>query len=1759
MCSRNFNAPGSPFYEAGGDGPTSSSNKYRSEDIMSCISALDEVIAEFDDPSLSYIYEDDCSNNSAPGTPSQSQIVPSSSGETTKYFSGEDQLVLKNEKANHATPHKVLNQPVSESNSSSSNSKSSPPSRQSHLIQIPVFSSAKASKASSSKQSSKSEGTGVSSIQMQPISKEKVISPSSSSTSTPSSLSSKLPGRPSVVPQTCSDTSPNLKVSKSGSSSNGGGVCGGTYSKGTMSSQEILLLPRIPSCSSDNKSSVGSSSSSRKHVQQEPIYSSVGKSRPQLSLGMYTSSEPDAGGHHHRHLFPPQEPEVDYNDETTHDVTRTNAAAAAGLYNANNDHNHHEKPFSSSGGSGRLSKSSSSSGAATSAMGCLASSPSTQLTKELWNFPSEKNLPRSLRKTRNTCFLDDNSMGEKSEGKLNNESDSEARSIGGHSSASEDLHPNSRHHHQHNNNGRNSTKMDDKQKIYEEIAEIISSNKGQQHKGAAAVDSFERASSSSSNSFTFNSFNNNSTSPGADPQLVNAPMPKPRVRQQIPKEDGLSPVKYPPPPGKIPKPNPKPVAGTNQTEPSSPFSPLQCEITRTGDEVVVDVSKAGIFHETTNEMKHSVKNSRLKNNNLNNGSSPTTTTSTTPTATATQNHNNGHMMRMMMMNPSSKNNSTGSASSISRSSSSSSGGDPNYYRKDNLSSSSGVVVTTNSSITTGSPTHSVNNNSLTLNNNNNNTNNNVTIIHSEKCGSEGGSSVSMMVKATPQTKQQLHSQRGAGQQQQQRGHPGIGKKASSTPVGACHQVKHITAKPTTTVVLTNGVLEVDDGYLSMINRNEAPLLWPEEFIENETFSPDELKRLSVHLPEEDEDEDSSSPDSDSCSEEKEIELEIVDYDREPSRRQPNHHNPSLKSSAGCGSKARRQMSEKKTDYFSDDSLEGDREEDLANFHHKKARGKSSSVSPYLYHGDGGGYHNAGNLHSTNSTPNHRPYYRQQITVNTAVTPMVRGQVSRIPKMINGTKPNKGGGKSSSPDTPVKLPKRKPCSFFVSLTDEGCSEVNSPITNNKSSSLPMGAKVAVSPIKSSAAKVNQSATATPSSSNVQIIESKSTTAETNNNSNRGGEGFTNNTTAPQVIVNSNLPQLRHTKSINTGGPRHFSSNVNNANKRKSTSDLVTVVALNNNHDATDIPPTQPPTNATTVNTGGSVNSTSVFNRTSTFLIPSPISRTGHDELNANQLKRPRDDETDNDEDDFSSDFDILSSTDPEPLDSLQPLSLTDVNDFVSEIMDTALRQEIKRTQMVLNNYPPTDIDSSTNSQLIADKSQQAVLEQLPLEHHQRNATQQPSSQSPQQEKRKSSSVPAVAVKKEEATLCCDNDDQPAVENLPEDREERARVALQLEAVVSTFLSDNQSFLGRGESEDGDLDVDAHVQHVVAGGRNECDDKNSSKGEVVEISHLKPNHGESLDHFNDKKDEEQKVDEMNKTDIKVCSDAPPIDKDFLQKGTVQPLMNSIPKSTGSGGGGCGSSNNSAIRDSSLVGEEKILDVEESDEEEDSAEEQPPEFIPTPPPHLLSPPPIPIAPVVVSTIPQHKNLQPGFINTNGNLHNLHNSNVRDGKAALDILAERINNSKKFSNPDDQIQVSQFIHDKRNIWAMYDRPFDEDLLTVNNPGVRGYASRSQENLMDAMTKERFQKSFNSRGQSSTLPLNCRPPTSGGQRRSSTFRNMFSKFRRNKQPAGQVIKELPEYRDDEVQSITSRETGPSEQGKKRGFFSRLFRRSRKH
>lgn len=45
--------------------------------------------------------------------------------------------------------------------------------------------------------------------------------------------------------------------------------------------------------------------------------------------------------------------------------------------------------------------------------------------------------------------------------------------------------------------------------------------------------------------------------------------------------------------------------------------------------------------------------------------------------------------------------------------------------------------------------------------------------------------------------------------------------------------------------LNSEVSEIDDGYLSMINRHEAPLLWPEGGIESETFTPDELRRLSV--------------------------------------------------------------------------------------------------------------------------------------------------------------------------------------------------------------------------------------------------------------------------------------------------------------------------------------------------------------------------------------------------------------------------------------------------------------------------------------------------------------------------------------------------------------------------------------------------------------------------------------------------------------------------------------------------------------------------------------------------------------------------------------------------------------------------------------------------------------------------------------------------------------------------------------------------
>jgi len=166
---------------------------------------------------------------------------------------------------------------------------------------------------------------------------------------------------------------------------------------------------------------------------------------------------------------------------------------------------------------------------------------------------------------------------------------------------------------------------------------------------------------------------------------------------------------------------------------------------------------------------------------------------------------------------------------------------------------------------------------------------------------------------------------------------------------------------------------------------------------------------------------------------------------------------------------------------------------------------------------------------------------------------------------------------------------------------------------------------------------------------------------------------------------------------------------------------------------------------------------------------------------------------------------------------------------------------------------------------------------------------------------------------------------------------------------------------------------------------------------------------------------------------------------------------------------------MRDSSLLGEERILDddgdeveVEEVEDDEEEEEECPPAFIPTPPPKLPEIkrreeeeveeeivqqriPPSSSAKIIMAALPL-KNEKMNYLSetrfgkkfTNNNSSNLlhhQNSNVKDGKAALDLLAERISNSKKFSSPDEQqLAVSHFVHDKRNIWGWYDRPYEYD-----------------------------------------------------------------------------------------------------------------------
>lgn len=293
----------------------------------------------------------------------------------------------------------------------------------------------------------------------------------------------------------------------------------------------------------------------------------------------------------------------------------------------------------------------------------------------------------------------------------------------------------------------------------------------------------------------------------------------------------------------------------------------------------------------------------------------------------------------------------------------------------------------------------------------------------------------------------------------------------------------------------NTTLDIDDGYLSMINRNEAPLLWPEEFIENETFSTDELKRLSVHLVEDENGEDTEDGSSNSHSprhpkaNKGEMQVSLHKSGFAPSHNNRSSISSSSNTSSNTTDQQRRQgrrdkgnmnnggvvastsgagrSSTEKTDYFSDDSLEMEGEDELL----LQSGGSDTTNSKST--GAGGKLVN--NTSSSSSSPPdgvvraatsfvipfHNSYKEEESDCHSRKTTshQVRksnSQVSRIPKIVSSATPNPrrgssgnitkkesfSGEKSHSGDSSPTSPSvRKPCSFFIPFSSSSDTQAN----------------------------------------------------------------------------------------------------------------------------------------------------------------------------------------------------------------------------------------------------------------------------------------------------------------------------------------------------------------------------------------------------------------------------------------------------------------------------------------------------------------------------------------------------------------------------------------------------------------------------------------------------------------------------------------------------------------------------------------------
>ncbi|CAL8120309.1 unnamed protein product [Orchesella dallaii] len=1054
----------------------------------------------------------------------------------------------------------------------------------------------------------------------------------------------------------------------------------------------------------------------------------------------------------------------------------------------------------------------------------------------------------------------------------------------------------------------------------------------------------------------------------------------------------------------------------------------------------------------------------------------------------------------------------------------------------------------------------------------------------------------------------------------------------------------------------NTTLEIDDGYLSMINRNEAPLLWPEEFIENETFSRDEMKRLSVHL-NDDETDDGGSSNSHSPSHPKtkksgEKEANSTNKSEFATSNQNRNSMSGSSSNTSSGHEHNRRnrrerphvpgrSSTDKTDYFSDDSLEMEGDDEML------LQSSSDNIKP-----------NLNGKTASSATAVVRPSTSFIIPFNTKGDEDVKvepvetsppkkdgkllnpirksnSQVSRIPKMVSPassnrrssagntgliqkrdsfTKPASSQSGGSSPTSGFP----KPCSFFIPFSTE-----SQPTDGNIAAK--MSASTGDNYVVNSAVGVN-----IPSRSTSLPSSRRNSSASTSDNKfqhhqapiawsiSTSPSGDDSKLKQQQLLIKASASDNyvidSNNKRVEEEGvaPSHPSNKVGEklngpikveekvmveceGSISTETANKLDLDEINLSITTTSISPTNSGSK-----TGDSLSKRAKFQKQETFLV-SPSSRKsttssdGHGQRLIdpdNQSMTPSQDTAllltipsthQNELGEQSNNIDLTYDINTTPTEHNQ-LTLLDNNDtehgspFQSQ---SAHQRRNGNERLNVNGEEMRNVGVNCEKASDMKKMRKELNPSSTLANHPDD-----SHNHFQQNYGATGSENLVLVNggngwEFDGKQGFDKGHQEE-DNQNKHLETQESVAEELESVVKMFLKATADLLHPEEEEvaesrdtkwksergrssganlncepsgissksqaDSNRDVDDDFKLKQPSVVIECRSGDGDDGDCGMLSKLKDyengcfNQGESGN-----------VQELLTDNISSLSDV----------AEKQPLMTSTPLADRSSRGSSERRKRRELdetspilrkeNNSSAIGVDKRLSFlmlpEARNEEEPVIEdlhEQPPAFIPEPPPAGVGDV---IAPIRI-VAPPHANILDSSSTSSSVAHPNHLHNL-EGKVALDLLSQRI--TRKCPSPVENMSVSQFLHNKKNIWAMYDRPYDEDVLPPSFP--RGFASRSQENLVDAMTHERLTKSFSARGQSSTLPLNCRPPPV--QRRTSTFRNMFNKFRKHK-TTDTVIPEGPEIRDEEAQSITSRETGPSE-GKKRGFFSRLFRRSRKH